>query len=204
MSPLTRPQPTVPVQASVDQDAYRNGFMSGAWETEVESAAAFDEVVPEELFTIHREVRGTFIAPRPAQVESRKDGGLLPRIDRVLVPTEHLLNLGWGHGIIGCELKRSGEKIGPAIAQAMDYSRAVWTLEPSKFRVWLDWIFIWPMPKQSGPMASICAQNRIGSVTGDERHGTFQLKSGETSLLVAGSGDVRIGRVSCGARSGSR
>lgn len=198
--PLSRPIEAIPdPRPQIDQDAYRNGFTSGDWTTEKESEVAFDAIVPSELFDVHPQVWGSLVQPRAGQQVDKQ-----MRIDRVLVPTNRLLDLGWKFGIIGCELKRSGEKIGPAIAQAMDYSRAVWTLQPSRFRVWLDYIFIWPMPKQSGPVASICAQNRIGSVTGSTEYGNFQLKSGETSLLVVNPGRVRVGKIECGAKVGSR
>lgn len=174
-------------------------FTIGDWSTEAESAAAFDAAVPLELFRMHREVRGTLLQPRPAQVDRTV------RIDRVLVPTEHLLDLGWKFGIIGCELKRSGEKIGPPIAQAIDYGRSVFTLEPSKFRIYLDYVFIWPMAKHGGTLGSICAQQRIGSALGDGRYSRFALKSGETGILdVQCDGRIRIGGTQAGAKVGSR
>lgn len=165
----------------------------GDWKTEVESAAAFDKAVPNELFTVHREVCGTLIHPRPMQVERSS------RIDRILMPTERLIDMGWRFGIIGVELKRSGEKIGPPIAQAMDYGRSIWTLEPSKFKVYLDYVFIWPMGKQAGNVASICQQNRIGSAYQDY-WGNLGLKCGGARILSG----LQVGTVDGCKKVGSR
>lgn len=178
-------------------------FTTGAYVNELESAAAFDRAVPHDLFKVHREVWGTLVSPRPAQDKVKM------RIDRLLVPKPKLLDeYGWKFGIIGCELKRSKEKIGPVIAQVMDYTRTVWLLDPDRqrFRVCADFIFIWPMAKQSGAIASICAQNRIGSAYGDERYVQFGLKCGETGVLeVRNDGyPPRVGKVLPGARTGCR
>lgn len=190
---------TLELPAQRTDERRQREFTTGDWATEQDSAIAFDAAVPTELFNIYREVRGTLVNPRPTQVERSM------RIDRILVPTTYLLTLGWQFGIIGCELKRSGEKIGPPIAQAMDYSRSVFTLEPSKFRIWLDYVFIWPMSKQGGTTGSILAQNRIGSAYGDARYNRFQLMSGESAVLRVGhDNSVRIGNVQAGSRAGSR
>lgn len=176
-------------------------FTTGSYLTEPESAEAFDRAVPWDLFKVHHEVCGTLVGPRPAQTDVKM------RIDRILVPKAKLLDAGWKFGIIGCELKRSGLKIGPVIAQAMDYSRTAWLLDPERqrFRVCLDYVFIWPMAKQSGTIASICAQNRIGSAYGDDRYTQFGLKVGETGVLEArNDGQVFVGKTLTGARSGSR
>lgn len=181
---------------------HKKEFTTGFYQTENESADAFDRAVPHDLFKVHREVCGTLISPRPAQ------SGVRMRIDRILVPKPKLLDEhGWRFGIVGCELKCSGEKVGPAIAQAMDYSRTVWLLDPDRqrFRICLDYVFIWPMAKFGGTLASICAQNRIGSAYGDEQYTKFGLKSGETGILdVQTNGRVRVGKVLTGTRSGSR
>lgn len=168
------------------------------YDTELLSAAAFDEAVTgTRLFKLHREVCGTLLQPRPGQV----DKGM--RIDRVLVPTDRLLEEGWQHGIVGVEVKRNSTKMGPAIAQAMDYARSVWTL-PHNYQVVLSWVFIWPMSSDVfGPIASILAQNRVGSATSD--HWTpLQLKSGSNVLRVLRDGRLLIGNGTNGHRAGSR
>lgn len=174
-----------------------HAYTAGQWATEAESAAAFDTAVDPELWRLHREVPGVLAQPRPQQPARTL------RIDRVLVPTDRLINAGWQQGIIGCEIKRSGEKIGPPIAQAMDYSRAVWTL-PGGFRVWLDWVFIWPMARQVGPIASVLAQNRIGSAESSEWD-RLKLNSGGVNVIRVGwNGDICIGSATNGAKVGSR
>lgn len=176
-------------------------YTAGSYATEAEAAAAFDDAVLAcGLWTVYIEVPGTLCQPRPAQ----SDKSL--RIDRVLVPNQRLRDLGWAYGVIGVEIKKSGIGIGPPIAQAMDYSRAVWTLSQlGGTRVWLDWVFIWPMPKQSFTVASILTQNRIGSASSDIW--TFlQLKSGEHNLIkVSRDGRIEIGHaIVNGRKAGSR
>lgn len=167
--------------------------------TEAESAVEFDRIAQaSNLFTIYQEVPGTLIQPRPAQRERTV------RIDRILVPNTNLLAAGWTRGIIGVEIKRNSEQIGPYIAQAMDYSRSVWTLPTSHFQVMLDWVFVWPIPKQMGPMASLMAQNRVGTATSDNWT-PLQFKAGENNVLrVNNDGTVRIGAQGIGRKVGSR
>lgn len=178
----------------------RDCFTIGKWATEDESAAALDSILAwTSLWTVYREVCGALAHPRPMQLNKAV------RIDRVLVPKSRLIDLGWVHGAIGIEVKRSGVKIGPPIAQAMDYSRAIWTLPSSAgIKVWLDWVFVWPMQRQIGTVASILAQNRIGCAYGSV-YAPLHLKSGEQSVIrIRSNGDVDIGDASNGRRVGSR
>lgn len=178
--------------------AVNSPYTTGDWTTEHDSAAAFDAAIGTDLWKIHREVSGVLTQPRPHQVIQ----GV--RIDRLLIPTDKLLGAGWNQGIIGCEIKRSNVKIGPPIAQAMDYSRAIWTLRPSGIRVWLDWVFIWPMGKQMGTTASVLAQNRIGSASADSWT-RIHFKCGENNIIRVGrDGDIAIGACTNGAKVGSR
>lgn len=167
--------------------------------TETEASTAFDAAVAAcGLFTPYFEVPGTLTQPRPGQVDKTL------RIDRLLVPNDRLLSLGWRYGIVGVEIKRSGIKAGPAIAQAMDYARAVWTLPGSKFQVVPSWIFLWHMDPPGGPLESVMAQNRIGSArsTGWAR---LELKTGGMNILRVGlDGSVRVGVTTVGAKVGSR
>ena len=125
--------------------------------------------------------------------------------DRILTPTPRLVDLGWRHGVIGVEIKRSGEKIGRPIAQAMDYTRAVFTLQDhGSIKVALDLVFVWPMVKQGGTIASILAQQRVGSAHSD-RWTALHLASGECNVITIGhDGEVRIGEVVNGRKVGSR
>ena len=90
-----------------------DSLTTGGWSTEEASASAFDERIRRiGLFRVYLEVEGTLIQPRPCQREKTV------RIDRLLVPTEALLALGWKHQTVGVEIKRSGLPIGPPMTQA--------------------------------------------------------------------------------------
>lgn len=167
--------------------------------TEPEAAAAFDAAVAScGLFNSYPEVVGTLTQPRPGQI----DKGV--RIDRLLVPTDKLLALGWRHGIIGVEIKRSDAHLGRAIAQAMDYTRAVWTLPGSNFAVVASWVFVYPFDKQHGDLASLMAQGRVGTASSND-WAVLRLNSGEANVLhVSHTGEVRIGGAAAGRKVGSR
>lgn len=167
--------------------------------SEAESAQAFDTIAESTgLFSMYKEVPGTLTQPRMGQ----RDKGV--RIDRILVPTSNLIDAGWRSGIIGVEIKKNAEGIGPYLAQAMDYTRSVFLLPGSGFQVVPAWVFVWPLPNQHGPVASIMQQNRIGNVT-DETYGRLSFKSGEANILrVNNDWTVRIGAQSMGQKVGSR
>lgn len=150
------------------------------------------------LFTAHAEVPGTLTQPRPGQ----RDKGM--RIDRLLVPTQKLVDLGWRHGIVGIEIKPTGVKLGPPLAQAMDYTRTTFTLPGGGFQVTPSWVFVFPFDKQHGPVASVMAQNRVGTVTVN-RWALLSLQCGEATILHASmDGTVRIGANTVGTKAGSR
>jgi hypothetical protein len=173
----------------------------GTWATEAEAAAELDAALAAcGLWSVYSEVRGTLCQPRPAQNDKTL------RIDRVLIPNQRLRGLGWAHGAIGVEIKRSGVKIGPPIAQAMDYSRTTWIIEElGGLRVWLDWVFIWPMPKQGDTVGSILAQNKIGSATASRYYLLhLQSGSGQNLITVTRDGEITIGAGASGRKAGSR
>lgn len=179
---------------------YKTQFTTGDWATEAASAAAFDRAILQAgLWTRYAEVRGTLTQPRTGQVDKAV------RIDRILTPTTRLLDLGWSHGAIGVEIKRSGEKIGPPIAQAMDYTRAVFTLQDhGSIKIALDWVFVWPMAKQGGTVASILSQQRVGSAHSDDWT-VLQLKAGESNVIsISHDGEISIGSGANGRKVGSR
>lgn len=150
------------------------------------------------LFTSYAEVPGTLIQPRPGQV----DKGM--RIDRILVPTQQLVDAGWSHGVIGVETKPAGAKLGPALAQAMDYTRSAFTLPGGGFQVVPSWVFLFPFPKQHGPLASLMAQQRVGLVLTD-RWTLLRFVCGEATVLRVGTdGTVRVGLNTLGRKAGRR
>jgi hypothetical protein len=177
----------------VPEDGQAHGVTTGSWVTEEASAAALDQRLEAiGMFRVHHEVTGTLVQPRAGQRER------LMRIDRLLTPTRELLARGWSHGAIGIEIKRSGIAIGPALAQAMDYVRGSWSVAG----VWvqLGAVFVWPMAKQTGPLASLMVHNRIGSAShSGSDHLKFAL--GEEVLIADNAysglrlgGDPRSGR----------
>jgi len=170
----------------------------GTWQTEAESVAAFDRLIDEiGLFMIYREIRGMYLQPKLGQELKT------PRIDRVLVPRPSLIDQGWTHGPIGIECKRSDENIGRPLAQLLDYSRATWLIEPTKgIWVMLPWVFLWPMPKTSGVLASLLAQHRIGSA--EPHYSGLKLASGGSVLGQFTKYGVRIGAGTNGLKAGSR
>lgn len=171
-------------------------FTTGSWATEAESASALDLRIDKTgMFHTYREVVGTLIQPRAGQ----RDRAL--RIDRILTPSPVLRARGWTHGAIGIEVKRSGISIGRPLAQAMDYVRGAWDL--NGIWVQLGAVFLWPMDKQSGPLASLMVHNRIGaaSFSGWEN---IKLSLGEEVLFADGFNGVRLGRIDSGHGTGSR
>lgn len=172
----------------------------GSWQDEKGAESALDAILEEHasLWTVYREVPGRLIQPTEAQVDRSV------RIDRVLTPKAELIKLGWDHGAIGIECKRSGEKIGPAIAQAIDYSRSAFCLPSTGVRVFLNMVFIWPMSAQHGALASILYQQRVGSAY--SRNSTkLRLKSGEAGILRIGrDGVIEIGNGSTQRKVGCR
>lgn len=138
----------------------------GNYATEIDSAAAFDALVEE---------CGLFIsARRSPDVEHGEIWGypLQPRlgtnlqkfrIDRILCPNQKLIDAGWNQGYIGIELKKSGVKLGPVVAQALDYSRAGFEISHGRI-IMLDQVFIWPFMGAKGDLESVMTQHRIGAV----------------------------------------
>lgn len=159
----------------------------GEWQTETESVGALDKILNDHsnLWHIKAEVRGRLIQPG----QSQEDRSL--RIDRVLIPKQDLLAINWKHGAFGIECKKSGERIGPPIAQATDYNRAIYTLD-SGLKIWLEYVFVWPMDTQHGPLASVLYHQRVGSASWDYSHKLI-LRLGEQNLLrIRQDGNISI------------
>lgn len=169
------------------------------YETETASAAALDSLLATaDLFNVYDEVPGTLVQPRPGQIDKAV------RIDRILIPNQRLLDLGWRHGIVGVEIKRSDIAIGRPLAQAMDYTRSAFTLPGSRFQIVPTWVFVWPEDKQHGPLASLMAQNRVGVIS-SKTWALLQFTVGEMVLLhVSHDGTTRLGNQSSGTKAGSR
>lgn len=198
-------QQPAPVEWATEQPAahdMESGEVTfGTWATEEAAAEALDDALLAcGLWSVYTEVWGVPCQPRPVQADKKL------RIDRVLIPNQRLRDLGWAHGAIGIEIKKSGIKIGHPIAQAMDYSRALWIVNQlGGLRVWLDWVFIWPMPKQGSTVGSILAQNRIGSATASRWNLLhLQTGSGQNLITISHTGVIAIGAAASGRKAGSR
>lgn len=176
----------------------RADFTSGAYRDEATSALAFDAIVSgTRLFNSHPEVWGEMVQPRMGQEFKRM------RIDRILTPTKELRDAGWDMGPIGVELKKSGVKIGPVLAQAGDYLRSVWQM-PHGYNVMLDFVAIWPIEKQHGTTASFMMQNRIGAIS-SSRWKTLRITCGERVLLdIPTLGRMTVSCKNFGRKAGSR
>lgn len=179
---------------------YEKVLTAGEFATEEEAWTSFDDAVERfpEVFALHREVRGYYVQPRLLT-----SGGDTPRIGRILTPRRKLLDAGWTHGPIGVECKTSGKKLGPVIAQAQDYSRAVFCL-PHGYNVMLEWIFIWPMEQSTGDIASTMAQHRIGHVCGNRWAPLRFGVAGQTAINVGWDGEVVAKELKMGRKRGSR
>ena len=171
---------------------------SGYYQTETESARAFDELVEGlgGLFRVHKEVEGRYQYFKPAQ------NLRTPRIDRILIPEPPLKDAGWDLGPVGVELKASSKKLGPLLCQLIDYSKATYRIGTT----WIvpEWFFLWPADKFTGPLQSVLAGQRCGGAYKDQYgqlvfHSAFIL-----AKLTARNIDVRPGNTNHGHKVGSR
>ena len=133
---------------------------TGEFTTEELALNAFDEfmnLVPL-AFRNYKEVEGIYIHPRVSTEDKTA------RIDRLLIPIAGAVEAGWIYGAIGVEAKKSETKAGPLVTQALDYTRCAFELPtPKGVLVVPKWIFIYPLEVQGNEIASVMANNRIGS-----------------------------------------
>lgn len=136
----------------------QNQHTIGAFEDEKAAADAFDAaLVGDERFSAaYVEVPGRRMIRSPFDVDHEL------RIDRVLIPSEALQAAGWTHGPVGVEIKASGLKLGPVVAQCIDYAHASFEVRPG-FHLPVSLVFIFSAPLALGDLGSLMAQSRIGS-----------------------------------------
>jgi hypothetical protein len=176
--------------------SFGQSVTAGDWLTELESASALDERLAAcQLFVGYEEIAGVLVAPRPDQVNKTV------RIDRVLLPTRRLREAGWGLGAIGIEIKRSGEKIGPPLAQAMDYVRAAWRVDG--LWIQLGAVFVWPIDKQYGPLTSVLTHNRVGTAEYSP-YRLLRLRLDQVVLDVTDPFVFRVAEYGSGTKVGAR
>jgi len=145
----------------LDQDAqaFEQAFTAEQYKDEQTSVDRLKHLLHEaSIFNVFQEVWGEY-EYRPHYKETKK-----ARIDFLLTPKKVLLDAGWKYGAIGIECKKSNVKIGHPLSQIMDYSTAVFRHPFHTVLIKTDFIFLWPLEKMKGAIASLMAQNRFGSV----------------------------------------
>lgn len=178
----------------LEMDGARAAF--GAWGDEDSAAAEFDSRIEAcGLFLkVFREVNGFYMAYRPNRQ------GRSARIDRVLIPGQRLVEAGWTRDI-GVELKRSGEKIGRPLAQAIDYTYCAFTV--GNHWMMLPHVFLWPFPRQYGTTESVMLQNGVGVVfEGHNAPLIFQLE--KQVIRIDADGSFKVQTPASGTKVGSR
>lgn len=178
----------------VEIDRSRPSF--GSWQTEPESAAEFDQRVDAcGLFErVFKEVRGYYLSYRPNRED--KDA----RIDRVLLPGKQLRDAGWSR-VIGVEIKRSGEKLGRPLAQAIDYTWCAWNV--GHYWMLCENVFLWPFEKQHRAVESVMVHNSVGVIYEQPSASlVFQL---ERQVIRANrDGTFQVAAPAAGRKVGSR
>jgi len=129
----------------------------GTYAEEPGATEALLSIINRNHWDVQQQALGSMLHPRPEVIGS---GEL--KLDILLSPKRVLLEHGWRWGHVGIECKRSGKKIGPVIAQAMDYTRAVWGT-PNGFLVMTRFVFVWPCEAPKNELASLMANHRVGS-----------------------------------------
>lgn len=106
-------------------------------------------------FKVYKECDGHLMHPRPGQKTA-------VRIDRLLRPTQALINDGWPFGVIGIEAKGGRIAVGKPLAQMADYGRSAFVIDGG-ITVQLGYVLLWPWFGNGGPSWSQCIQQRLGA-----------------------------------------
>jgi hypothetical protein len=171
---------------------------TGTWETEADAENALVDFLEDTgLFYIYQQVEGS-----PLKLCHFKEYQNC-RADILALPSEKFLSMGWSDGAIVFEVKRPGEKIGPAISQLWDYLNSGWKIVGGVVVV-PTYAFIFSAIKQVEAIASVMAQNHIG--TAQIKDGLLYLYCGHQLVMrVWQSGMIeRMGKHNFGKRIGSR
>lgn len=170
------------------------------FKTEEEACRFFNQkIIDSDLFRMYEEVNGKIVFHRHWKEDKRN-----LRIDRILFPKERLIKDGWKLGIIGVEIKNSGLKIGPPLAQSIDYLDAVWFVTSAELAIHLSHVFLFPLGELHNNMASVCAQSHLGQFEITPRY--IRIKTGESTLFYYdfASETIQCAENKNGKRIGSR
>ena len=186
----------------MEDDALMNEILAnealtlGHWQTEAEAEEFFVSfALRSGLFKPYRQVKGEPLCKHHFQQAK----GV--RADVLLFPTPRLVAAGWQDGCIVVEVKRSGEKIGPGLNQLLDYMNTAWFVPGGA--VVPGFGFLFPAPKQHGPLASLMAHQHIGTVALYREHMRFLC--GEARVLqFSADGQFALGRRDFGHKTGAR
>lgn len=179
--------------------AFDRGTTTGNWSQEHEAEAFLSDFLETTgLFCVYRQVRGCPLWAHSFQ--DRQD----VRADLLLLPSTRLVSAGWTGGAIVIEVKRSGEKIGPACNQLVDYLNSAWRVpETGGVLVVPAFGFVFPAHRQGGPLASIMAHQHIGTAGMDREW--LDCHCGHSRVIsIRRSGEFRLGRLNFGLKLGSR
>lgn len=177
----------------------KDAVVGGNFADEEQSQEAFALAMKDQrFFNVYREVWCWYYGGQPFQQNDRG------RIDFVLMPKREAIDCGWRNGAIGIECKASGKKAGPVLCQMADYARAVFESEASGLLFCLSGVFVWPgLTVCGGTMASLMAQNRIGSCSSGKVKVSFSI--GATGILSLNhDGTMSCHKIVSGRKSGSR
>lgn len=173
---------------------------SGPWLDEPMALADLDSRLAEcGQFRVFREVEGYLQQPRAGAEEKET-----MRVDRILIPNQSLVDLGWCYGAIAIEGKAPGKKLGAVVCQCLDYSRTVWEIGKGKMWMMCPWTFIWHVSEFAGDIASVMTQHRIGGACYNTRDRLVLKHAAGALLRIDESGSVLIGHARCGMKAGSR
>lgn len=178
----------------IEMDRSRPSY--GTWSEESDAAAEFDRRIERcGLFArAFKEVKGYYLTYRP----NRQERGA--RIDRILMPGPQLVAAGWTRDI-GIEIKRSNEKIGRPLAQAIDYTYCAWNV--GHHWMLLENVFLFPFRKQHRALESIMLQNGVGVI--DDSVNTPLIFHLEKQVIrIEHDGAFRVQAPTSGTKTGSR
>lgn len=175
----------------------------GNFNTELEAEDHFcSSPAVRRWFTVKRQFRSRPMLVHPAKSEPKANY----RYDVLLIPNGDLIAAGWKSGVVAIECKRSGEKLGPAFSQCLDYvySCSSSIVEFGGVMVVPSYAFLYPSKTGGGPIESIQTQNRIGCAFDSLNIGGFEFWSGQTLICRFNSEWFEAVEVKAGNKTGSR